>query len=120
MYPKDFLYSKHHVWVDQTGEIATIGITSYASDELEDISKIELPEEGDSIEIGDPIIADALDFYSPVAGEVVEVNPVALFNTELIVEDPHGEGWLLQIKVTETDEGLMNQEQYLSKVGAEE
>jgi glycine cleavage system H lipoate-binding protein len=48
------------------------------------------------------------------------VNPVALFNTELIVEDPHGEGWLLQIKITETEEGLMDQEQYLSKFGAEE
>ena len=119
MYPKDYLYSKHHVWVDRTGDIATIGITSYASDELEDISKIELPEEGDSIELGDPIIADALDSYSHVAGEVIEVNPVALFNTELIVEDPHGEGWLLQIKVTETED-LMDQEEYLAKVGAAE
>ena len=117
MYPKDYLYSKHHVWVDQTGDIATIGITSYASDELEDISKIELPEEGDSMEIGDPIIADALDFYSPVAGEVVEVNPVAMFNTELIIEDPHGEGWLLKIQVTETDPKLMDQQAYMDMIG---
>ncbi len=118
MYPKDYLYSSHHVWIDQTGDIATIGITSYASDELEDIEKVELPEEGDSIEIGDPIIADALDFYSPVTGEVIEVNPVAVFITRADVR-PHGEG-CVQVKVTEMAEGLMDQEQYLAKVGAEE
>ena len=117
MYPKDYLYNKNHVWVDNSEELVIVGITSYASDELEDIGKIELPDEGDEIEIGDPLIADALDFYSPVAGEVVEVNPVAMFNTELIIEDPHGEGWLLKIQVTETDPKLMDQQAYLDMIG---
>ena len=118
--PTDFLYSEEHEWVSTSavveGETVRVGITHIATEALGDIVFVELPEVGTEVEAGEAFgevesTKSVSDIYAPVSGEVVAVNEALEDNAGLINEDPYGEGWLYEVKVTEAGE-LMNAEAY--------
>lgn len=119
MYPKDYLYSKEHEWVRREGEICVLGITHYAQDELGEVVFVEMPEAGQDFEAHDEIgtiesVKAVAEIYTPVKGEVVEVNESLADAPERINEDPHGEGWLIKIRFSSAAEleELMDSEAY--------
>jgi glycine cleavage system H protein len=108
-YPDDLSYSKEHEWVRQDGSRATIGITSFAADELGDIVFVELPEVGASLSqfatfgVVESVKAVS-DLYAPVSGEVVEVNEALRDAPELLNADPFGEGWIARLEIADRSE----------------
>lgn len=118
--PTDFLYSEEHEWVNTSavveGETVRVGITHIAAEALGDIVFVELPEVGSEVEAGEAFgevesTKSVSDIYAPVSGEIVAVNEELEDNAGLINEDPYGEGWLYEVKVTEAGE-LMEAEAY--------
>ena len=106
--PEELQYTRSHEWVRTEGDTATIGITDYAQEELGDIVFVELPEEGATFDAGDSLgtlesVKAVSDIYTPVGGEVVEVNSGLDDSPERINEDPYGEGWIAKLSVS--DEG---------------
>lgn len=119
MYPSDYLYSKDHEWIKVDGDVAVLGITDFAQKELGEVVYFEMPEVGDSFAAGDELgsiesVKAVSPVYTPVDGEVVEVNTAIEDTPELVNDDPHGEGWLVKLRLGSTDEleKLMNAEQY--------
>jgi glycine cleavage system H protein len=103
--PEELQYTRSHEWVRTEGDTATIGITDHAQDELGDIVFVELPETGATFDAGDSFgtvesVKAVSDLYTPVGGEVVEVNEALNDSPELINEDPYGEGWIVRIQVS--------------------
>ena len=126
MYPANFRYTKEHEWVRAEDGIATIGITFHAQKELGDIVYVDLPKPGTPLEKGKALgsvesVKAVSDVYAPVSGEVVEVNDALTTAPEKLNEDPHGEGWLVKIKLSAPDEikQLLSADDYQSYVGAE-
>lgn len=119
MYPQEFLYTKDHEWIRVDGEIGSIGITDHAQKELGDIVFVELPHLGTHVAAKESFgtvesVKAVADIYSPVTGEVTAINPKIQQLPELVNTDPHGDGWLVQIRLkdrAETD-GLMSAEEY--------
>ncbi len=106
--PEELQYTRSHEWVRTKGDTATVGITDYAQEELGDIVFVELPEEGATFEAGDSFgtvesVKAVSDLYSPVGGEVVEVNEALNDSPEKINEDPYGDGWIIKLRIS--DEG---------------
>ena len=100
--PGDLQYTKSHEWVRVEGDVATVGITDHAQDELGDVVFVELPEQGATLEAGDSFgavesVKAVSDLYAPVGGEVVEVNGSLEDSPEKINEDPYGDGWILKL-----------------------
>jgi len=121
--PEDLQYTKSHEWVRTEGDTATIGITDHAQEELGDVVFVELPEEGATIEAGDSFgtvesVKAVSDLYTPVGGEVVEVNSSLEDAPEKINEDPYGEGWIVKLR-TSDEADLLSPEEY-EKVVEEE
>ncbi len=117
--PADFRYSKEDEWVSVDGEVATIGITDYAQDALSDIVYLELPDAGESYEIGDVFgvvesVKAASDLYMPASGELVEANEDIIDEPELINSDPYEAGWMVKIKLSDLSQldDLMDAEAY--------
>ena len=109
MVPDDLRYSKEHEWVRLDGTSATIGITSFAADELGDIVFVELPEVGASLsQFGSFGVVESVkavsDLYSPVSGEVTEVNDALRESPELLNSDAFGDGWILRVELAEPAE----------------
>ncbi|MAW40193.1 MAG: glycine cleavage system protein H [Kiritimatiellaceae bacterium] len=107
--PEDFFYSKSHEWVSFEGEVATIGITDFAQSQLSDLTFVELPEVGTTFAAGDEAavvesVKAAADVYAPIAGEIVEINPVLEDAPETINADAFGAGWLFKLKVMDESE----------------
>ena len=103
--PEELQYTRSHEWVRTEGDTATIGITDHAQDELGDIVFVELPETGATFDAGDSFgtvesVKAVSDLYTPVGGEVVEVNEALSESPEKINEDPYGEGWIVKIQVS--------------------
>ncbi len=103
--PEELQYTRSHEWVRTEGDTATIGITDYAQDELGDIVFVELPEEGATFDAGDSFgtvesVKAVSDIYTPVGGEVVEVNEALNDTPEKINEDPYGDGWIIKLRVS--------------------
>jgi glycine cleavage system H protein len=127
-YPDDLKYLDSHEYVRLDGEIATIGISAFALDQLGDLVFLELPEVGDSVEVGDSFgtiesVKAVEDLYPPVSGTVVERNDTAVDTPEAIAEDPYGEGWLLKVRVENPDTALVDTfsaAEYRAKVAGEE
>ena len=126
-YAADRLYSNEHEWVAVEGEIAAIGITDFAQAELGDVVFVELPEVGETFNAGDEIgtiesVKAVAEIYTPVSGEVVEVNRELENKPELVNEDAHGAGWLINVRMSAVDEltSLMSSEAYQELVEAEE
>jgi glycine cleavage system H protein len=121
--PEGLLYSKEHEWLKVEGELATVGITDYAQNSLGDIVYVELPRVGQTIKqfasIGVVESVKAVsDLYTPIGGEVTEVNPALEADPALVNRDAFGEGWLYKVKLTDQGETahLMNPADYDSLV----
>jgi glycine cleavage system H protein len=115
--PEELQYTRSHEWVRTEGDTATIGITDHAQDELGDIVFIELPEQGATLEAGDSFgtvesVKAVSDLYTPVGGEVVEVNEALDASPEKINEDPYGEGWIVKLRVSDEATGLLSASDY--------
>ena len=103
--PGDLQYTRSHEWVRVEDGVATVGITDHAQDELGDVVFVELPEQGATLAPGDSFgavesVKAVSDLYSPVGGEVVEVNSALEDSPEKINEDPYGEGWILKLQIS--------------------
>jgi glycine cleavage system H protein len=126
MDPKSLKYSPSHEWVFLEGDIATIGISKFAVDQLTDLIMIELPKPGSRITRGKSFgeiesVKAVSDLYAPLSGEVVEVNGEVTANVPLLAEDPYGKAWLIKVKADEpvdTSE-LLDLEAYEAKVAEE-
>ncbi len=117
--PIDRKYTKDHEWIKIDGDIATVGITHFAQDQLTDVVFVELPEEGKQIEQnGNLCVVESVksvsDIFSPVSGELVEVNKTLENSPALVNNDPFEGGWIVKLKIkneTELDQ-LMTPEEY--------
>ncbi|MFP4009779.1 MAG: glycine cleavage system protein GcvH [Spirulinaceae cyanobacterium] len=110
-YPEDLKYLDTHEYVRLDGEIATIGITAFAVDQLGDIVFLELPEENDEIAASETFgtiesVKAVEELNAPVSGTVIERNQTMLDSPELIAEDPYGDGWLIKVRIEDPDEEL--------------
>ena len=121
-YPDDLRYSKEHEWVRADDGNATIGITSFAADELGDIVFIELPEVGGQLtQFGTFGVVESVkavsDLYAPVSGTVVEVNEALRDAPELLNSDPFGDGWIARVELGDTAEleALMDADGYAAE-----
>jgi len=125
-FPDDVKYTKDHEWIKIEDNIATIGITDYAQEKLGDIVYVELPDVGETLEKGDAFgsvesVKSVSDCYTPVAGEVIEVNDLLVESPEAINEDPYGEGWMVKIKLQKNQQldDLMTNVEYENYVSEE-
>jgi glycine cleavage system H protein len=119
MYPSDYLYSREHEWVRVADDVCMLGITEFAQQELGEVVFVELPEVGQVFNANDELgtiesVKAVAEVYSPVAGEVVEINDAVVDDPEMLNDDPHGEGWLVKIRFSSADDlkSLMTAEQY--------
>jgi glycine cleavage system H protein len=119
MYPQEFLYTKEHEWVRVDESTATIGITDYAQKELGDIVYVELPKPGDHVTANESFgtvesVKAVSEIYSPVTGEVIAANAKMQNSPELLNADPHGEAWLIRVRMTDRREieKLMTADEY--------
>ncbi|MDP8947707.1 MAG: glycine cleavage system protein GcvH [Actinomycetota bacterium] len=123
--PEELQYTKSHEWVRTEGDTVTIGITDHAQEELGDIVYVELPERGANIEAGEPFgtvesVKAVSDLYTPVGGEVVEVNTTLDESPEKINDDPYGEGWIVKLRVSDEGSGLLSASDYEQLLEEEE
>ncbi|MGK7875965.1 MAG: glycine cleavage system protein GcvH [Xenococcaceae cyanobacterium] len=126
-YPDDLKYLDTHEYVRLEGEIATIGISAFAIDQLGDLVFLELPEVGDAVEVSESFgtvesVKAVEDMYPPVSGTVIERNEAMIHSPELIAEDPYGEGWLLKVRVDNPDDELehtLSADEYRAQVEGE-
>jgi glycine cleavage system H protein len=126
MYPENLHYTKEHEWVRVDGDFGVVGITDHAQKELGDIVYVDLPKVGASAEKGKTVgsvesVKAVSDIYAPVSGEVSEINETLATAPEKLNEDPHGEAWLVKIRLSNPDEikELLSAADYQTYVGAE-
>ena len=119
MYPSEYLYSKEHEWVRVQDDICVLGITEFAQQELGEVVYVELPEVGQVFDTDQEIgtiesVKAVAEVYTPVAGEIVEVNDAVVDDPELMNEDPHTDGWLVKVRFSSAADlkSLMSSEQY--------
>ena len=119
MYPPEFLYTKDHEWIQVDESIGTIGITDYAQKELGDVVFVELPKPGDHVTASESFgnvesVKSVSEIFSPVTGEVTAVNSKLQNNPELLNADPHGDAWLVRIRLADRGEidKLMTADEY--------
>jgi glycine cleavage system H protein len=125
-FPEDLKYSKEHEWVLVEANVATVGITDYAQDQLGDIVFVELPAVGDKVSKEDAFgvvesVKAVSDIYAPVSGKVLEVNDDLPENPEMLNEDPYGDGWIIKIEMNDPEElqDLMTAAEYEEYVAEE-
>lgn len=118
-YPKEYLYSREHEWVQVEDDLCVLGITEFAQQELGEVVFVELPEIGQVFDTNDELgtiesVKAVAEVFTPVAGEVVEINDAVVDDPELLNEDPHHEGWLIKIRFSSADDlkSLMTPEEY--------
>jgi glycine cleavage system H protein len=120
MDPAKLLYTKTHEWVSFDADVATVGITEFAANQLTDLSYIELPPVGRQVAVGEDCgvietVKAASDLYAPCAGEIVETNSALEDDYELLTNSPLGDGWVMKIRVADPDEaagGLLQPAEY--------
>lgn len=123
MVPKDSLYSKEHEWVRVEDDICVLGITEYAQKELGEVVFVELPEPGQTFDAHDEIgtiesVKAVAEVYTPVSGEVVEINEDVVDDPAILNDDPHGDGWLVKLRfhLSKDFDDLMSHEEYAEYV----
>ena len=109
MYPEEYHYTKDHEWLSVEGDIGTVGLTDHAQKELGDVVFVELPEPGKMLESGDVLgnvesVKAVSEIYAPVSGEVTEVNESLVDEPAMVNEDPHGEAWLIRLRLADPEE----------------
>jgi glycine cleavage system H protein len=126
MDPQTLRYSPSHEWAFLEGGICTVGLTKFAVEQLTDIIFIDLPDIGDPVIAGDSFgeiesVKAVSDLYSPVGGEITEVNSKLENDPTLISKDPYGAGWVIKIKVDKgtTLDKLMTLQQYEKQIASE-
>ena len=119
MYPEDYRYTTEHEWVRVEDDIAVLGVTDFAQKELGEVVFVELPQVGHVYDAGDEIgtiesVKAVAEVFTPIAGEIVEVNEALADDPELINEDPHVDGWLVKIRYSASSDldSLMDAEAY--------
>ncbi|HVU09121.1 MAG TPA: glycine cleavage system protein GcvH [Verrucomicrobiae bacterium] len=122
--PSDLKYAKSHEWVRVSGDITTVGITDHAQAELTDIVFVELPEVGRKVKAGEACavvesVKTASDIYSPVSGEITEVNKNVVDNPSLVNSEPDSNGWFYKIKLSNPAEvnSLLSPDDYKKQIG---
>jgi len=118
-FPEELKYTEEHEWVMVEDDVVTVGITDFAQDQLGDVVFVELPAVGTMVEAGKPFgvvesVKAVSDVYSPVSGEVVEVNEELPDSPETINTSPYEDGWMIKVKLADTAElgGLMDADAY--------
>ena len=126
-YPDDLRYTREHEWVRIEGNVAQIGITKFAVEQLGDVTMVEFPEEGDAVakdEVFGTVesVKAVSDLYAPISGKVVRTNTPIADTPEYINEDPYSEGWLVEIEIADPSEldGLMDSAAYEAFIAEEE
>jgi glycine cleavage system H protein len=119
MYPADLRYTRDHEWVRIQDDVAVLGITDFAQKELGEVVYVELPEVGHMFDAGDELgtiesVKAVAEVYTPIAGEVIEVNDSLKDDPQVVNEDPHGDGWLVRFKYSSSSDlaELMDAETY--------
>lgn len=107
--PENLKYTKDHEWIKVDGDVATVGITDYAQNELGDIVFVEIETEGENLEKEEVFgtveaVKTVSDIFMPISGEVSEVNPKLEDSPEIVNKDPYGEGWLIKVKIADKSE----------------
>lgn len=127
MYPEQYRYTKEHEWIRVEGGVGLVGITHHAQDKLGDIVFVELPAVGRKLEASEAFgsvesVKAVSDIYSPVAGEVAEVNAALTDHPEILNQDPHGAGWLIKVKLADPKsvEGLLTARDYEEFIRSED
>ncbi len=122
--PSDLRYNSSHEWVRLEGDIATVGISDHAQEELTDVVFVELPLVGRTVDAGDPTavvesVKAASDIYAPIGGEVVEVNLDVETDPALVNTDPYGRGWIFKLRVKNAAdvEDLLDAAAYSAQIG---
>ena len=122
--PSDLKYLKSHEWLRVSGDTGTVGITDHAQHELTDIVFVELPAVVRQVKAGEACavvesVKTASDIYSPVSGEITEVNPAVVDNPALVNTDPHAAGWFYKIKLSNAAEvnALLTPDDYKKQIG---
>ncbi len=117
-------FTKDHEWINLEGDIATVGVTAYAAEQLGDVVFVELPEAGKTVKVGDGLavvesVKAASDVYAPVVGEVVEANDALSANPETVNQDPEGAGWFVKLKLADPSQvaALMDRAAYETYLG---
>ena len=125
MDPKAFRYAREHEWVGVEGALAVVGISDHAQSQLGDVVYLELPRVGASVKQDEPFggiesVKTYSDLYSPVSGEVVEVNDGLEDHPEWVNQDPHDRGWMIKVRLSDPAEldGLMAAKEYESYLGS--
>lgn len=124
-FPQNVKYTNEHEWIRLEGDVAYVGITDYAQEQLGDIVFVDIPTEGETLEAEEvfgtiEVVKTISDLFLPVAGEVVEQNPALGENPELVNKDPYGEGWLIKMKPANAADldNLLDAEGYKAVVNA--
>ena len=109
MVTDDRKYTDEHEWVQVEGDVGTVGVTEYAAGELGDVVFVELPEVGSEVNLGDAVgtiesVKAVADLYTPVSGEVIEVNEAIVDSPELVNNDPLDGGWMFKVRLADTSE----------------
>lgn len=117
MFPKNLLYSPSHEWAKIEGQNATVGITSFAQEQLGDITFVDLPAVGSKVTQGSEFgsiesVKAASELYSPVTGEVVEINGALESSPELVNQAPFEGGWMIKVKLSQEPSGLLDAAAY--------
>lgn len=122
--PDHLRYTSDHEWILLDGDIATVGITDHAQEELTDVVFVELPENERACDAGDPVavvesVKAASDIYIPVAGEIVEGNADLEADPSLVNTEPYGAGWIFKVRIKDaaTVDALMDAEAYKGLIG---
>lgn len=126
MYPAEYRYTKEHEWIKIDGSVGTIGITDYAQQELGDVVFAELPKVGAQVKAGQSFgtiesVKAVSEIYTPVSGEIAEINSALVDAPEKINKDPHGSAWLVKIRLSDPKEAanLMDGAAYESYVATQ-
>jgi len=126
MYPKDLKYDKEHEWVKVDGDMAIIGISDFAQDQLGEVVYVDLPAVGDEIIAGESFgevesVKSVSELFSPLSGDIVEVNDALGDAPETVNEDCYGDGWMIKLKMADpaqTDD-LMSSDEYEAYIAEE-
>jgi glycine cleavage system H protein len=123
-FPEELKYTKEHEWVRFEGETGVVGITEYAQGELGDVVFVELPAKGKQVKQGETFgtveaVKAVSDLYSPLTGEVIEVNPALESQSELVNKEPYKGGWMIKIKMSNKNEvaALLDAKKYRELIG---
>jgi len=119
VYPKELKYDREHEWVRMDGETAVVGISHFAQDQLGEVVYVDLPSTGDSVTVGGSFgevesVKSVSELFSPVSGEIIEVNEQLEDTPEVVNEDPYGDGWMIKVALSDPSEvdALMSADEY--------